>query len=296
MSTEKLPEFRLDQLQQWMQAVIIHPGGIVAGVEAESALAIIAIAPEQVEGLITRSQSQSGIERLEIYSRAYFARLLECLRSQFPQFAKALGEELFARFAYGYLMQYPSQSYTLANLGDRFVPYLAETRPADASAAAWPDWLIDLARLEWQFDQVFEGAGNEGQPQLAAEQIRSLPADRWPEARFVPAPCLRLLTLRYPIHEYYRALRQGEPAHPPRAETTHLAISRREYIVRYFALDEPQHALLSAIVGGATLGEAIEQLAQQQSDLDVLANQLHAWFELWTAEGFFSRIEWAVEA
>lgn len=296
MSMEDSPEVRLIQLQQWMQAVITHPGGVAAGVGSASAAAPAAITPEQVERLVTRSQALSGIERLEIYSRAYFARLLECLRSQFPMLVKALGDELFDNFASGYLMQFPSQSYTLAHLGDRFVRYLIETRPADASAAAWPDWLIDLARLEWQFDQVFDGEGSEGHPQLSAEQIRALPADRWSDTRFAPAPCLRLLTLSYPIHEYYRALRRGEPASPPPAATTHLAISRREYVVRYFALDEAQHALLSAIVGGATLGQAIEQLARQQSDLDLLASQLHAWFELWTAEGFFSRVEWAAEA
>src|SRR6188472_2248325 len=100
-----------------MQAVITHPGGVVAGIGAESARQHAVVAPEQIEAVVARSQALSGIERLEVYSRAYFARLLECLHSQFPMLAKALGHDLFDRFACGYLEQHPSQSYTLARLG-----------------------------------------------------------------------------------------------------------------------------------------------------------------------------------
>src|SRR5687768_8504896 len=104
-----------------MQAVIMHPGGVTTGLASAEATQQLEVTPEQIESVITRSQTLSSIERLEIYSRAYYARLLECLRSQFPNLAKSLGNDAFDPFALGYLRRYPSHSYTLALLGSRFV-------------------------------------------------------------------------------------------------------------------------------------------------------------------------------
>ena len=42
-----------------------------------------------------RSQALTALERLAIYGHAYYARLLECLREEFPVLKHALGEELF---------------------------------------------------------------------------------------------------------------------------------------------------------------------------------------------------------
>ena len=79
--------------------------------------------------IVTRSQSLTSTERLQIYANAYFARLFECLHEEFPALLHALGEETFDAFAFGYLQQYPSRSYTLAELGRNFAAYLAEVRP-----------------------------------------------------------------------------------------------------------------------------------------------------------------------
>jgi hypothetical protein len=283
---------RLEHVQRWMQAVVVHPGGVVSGIESEAARQYLELSREQVESVIARSQALTSLERLEIYSRAYTARLLECLRSQFPMLAKVLGEELFDEFSFGYLQRHPSQSYTLGRLGEHFVRYLEETRPGDLTGA-WPDFLIDLARLEWEFDQVFDGPGVEGQSLLSAEQLQSIPFDRWPAARLVPVPCLRLLSLRYPVHEYYRALRRDEGTTPPLRAETRLAITRQDYVVRYFPLTEKQFPMLEALVRGATIGEALELLACNVTDFDALAAELHAWFRFWTSEGLFLRVDLA---
>jgi hypothetical protein len=274
-----------------MQAVVMHPGGVTAGIESAAAQELLPLTPDEIESVINRSQALTSLQRLDVYSRAYYARLLECLRSQFPILAQALGEELFDQFSLSYLQRRPSQSYTLGRLGEHFVGYLQETRPANTEESSWPDFLIDLARLEWEFDQVFDGPGVEDQPLLGAAEIQAVPPERWLSARLIPVPCLRLLALRYPVHEYYRALRRHEEPNPPLPAETHLAITRRDYIVRYFPLSEPQFRLLDALAAGATLGEALQGLATDGVGLDDLASNLHAWFRFWTAEGLFLRIE-----
>ena len=73
-----------------MQAVITHPLGIAAGIESEDAREVIDIESEGVEEVVTRSEARTSIERLEVYGNAYFSRLLECLRDQFPALVQAL--------------------------------------------------------------------------------------------------------------------------------------------------------------------------------------------------------------
>jgi hypothetical protein len=198
----------LAQIQRWMQAVLMHPAGAAEGIASAEARQAIDLPLDQAERVVTRSRSLSGLERLAIYGRAYYARLLDCLRESYPVLFHALGEDAFGAFALDYLQKYPSRSYTLNDLGASFPRYLRESRPADEPGPSWPDFIIDLAALEWTYNEVFDGPGAEGQRLLGAEQLRSVPPERWPEARLVPVPCLRVLALRYPVHTYYTAVRR----------------------------------------------------------------------------------------
>ncbi len=127
--------FPLEQIQRWMQSVLMHPGGVAEGMQSEAAREHIDLPPGEIEQVVGRSAALDGLERLEIYARAYYARLVECMEAEFPILARAVGEELFREFAVGYLECYPSRSYTLNHLGGRFAEYLAETFPSGEAAA-----------------------------------------------------------------------------------------------------------------------------------------------------------------
>jgi hypothetical protein len=286
----------LDQIERWMQSVIVHPGGAREGVASPAAQQIIGIAPDNVETVVTRSRALTGLERLEIYNRAYFARLLECLREEFPGFLHAVGEEAFAEFAVDYLHKYPSTSYTLNDLGTRFPRYLAETRPGDEGkkkkGAGWPDFLVDLATLELTYSQVFDGPGVEGQPLFDVARLQAVTPETWPEARLVPVPCLRLLHLRFPVHKFLTAVRQRKETVFPRPRTTFLAVTRRDHVIRRYALSRVQYVLLGGLAVGQAVGQAIREAAAVAAwDPDQLAARLREWFHNWTAEGFFQEVE-----
>src|SRR5690349_9859437 len=139
----------LAQIQRWMQAVLTHPAGAADGVASAAARQEIDVAPEEAERVVNPSRALSGLERLAIYNRAYYARLLDCLRESYPVLFHALGEDAFGAFALDYLQKYPSRSYTLSDLGANFPHYLRESRPPDDPSPSWPDFVIDLATLEW---------------------------------------------------------------------------------------------------------------------------------------------------
>lgn len=278
----------LDVVQRWFQAVVSHPEGVDAGASTEEAQRLIRLDQGGLEAVVSRSKSLSAAERLSIYANAYYARLLECLEAYYPVLRRALGQEVFEGFAFEYLQRYPSKSYTLDRLGEDFARFLEETRPAGAD---WPDFLIDLATLEWNITRVFDGPGVELRTLLTPEALQAFPAECFAEARLVPVPCLRVLEFRYPVNAYYTAARRAEedeevPLPGPAAER--VALTRRDFVVRRYALTAPQHALLEAILAGATAGEAIAASAEAaDSDDEALASDLQSWFRLWTAEGFF---------
>ncbi|MEQ8789063.1 MAG: DNA-binding domain-containing protein [Pirellulaceae bacterium] len=289
---------KLRELQNWLQAVITHPGGVKAGLLSDEARQAVPVSLEQLESVVERSLACTSVERLSVYAGAYYARLLSCLRDSFPTLVIALDEDLFDRFAFGYLQRYPSRSYTLGRLADRFLAYLEETRPTsiddgsrdDLEFARWQQFVIDLARLEWTIDQVFDGPGNESDPPLSAQAMSNLSPEAWQQARLQTAPCLRLLSFRFPVNDYFTAVREGE--HPPRPEPeeTFLALTRRDYIVRRHPLSRPQFVLLDALAERRTIGESIALAAHECDDLERLAADLQSWFANWTAAGFFQRI------
>jgi hypothetical protein len=278
------PPLSLDAFQRWMQKVIMHPGGVVAGAETvEAGLAI--------ESVVTRSRALSSFERLDIYNRSYFARLLECMQAEYSVLATAIGEELFDSFALGYLQQHPSQSYTLAELGERFPDYLAATRPVDGGVGDegdWPEFLIDLARLERTINVVFDGPGTEGESLLDRERLMAIQPDHWAESRLECVPCLKLLPLSYPINDYFTAVRRGDQPDLPARAPAWLAITRRDFRVYRYPLVATQFHLLHALLNGETVGSAIEQAAATSPvPEDQFAADLRDWFFQWTTAGFF---------
>jgi len=280
----------LDELQRWMQAVITHPAGAGAGIESPAALDQIAVVPTQIERVATRSRALTALERLDIYNRSYFARLLECLREEYSVLAFALGPDLFDAFAAGYLQTHPSSSYTLNKLGERFPEYLAASRPepATGSSADWPEFMIDLARLEQVVNDVFDGPGTEGRPLLTAERLQGCAPERWPAAKLLCAPCLRLIELRFPVSDYFSAAHRQESAPVPPARESFVAVSRQDYRVRRYELNPPQHALLAALLAGEPVGVAIERAAVlSPAGDDQFVAELSDWFRTWTAAGFF---------
>lgn len=241
--------------QRWIQDVITDPDGVDAG------LARAAVGTLTVEAVVRGSAQLGARERLALYSRTYRRRLAGCLRESYPGLRHALGDDLFDDFALEYLSAQPSRSYTLASLGAGWPGYLEATRPDRELPAhereRWPDFLVDLARLERTFCEVYDGPGAEGQALPAAADLPDAadPGARWRAATMTPVACLRLVRARFPVGDYLAAVRRGEDPPLPAPARSFIAVSRRDYVVTIAELDSRAHALLCALTGGASLAD-----------------------------------------
>lgn len=297
----------LAAMQCWFQAVISEPGGVSAGLRSAGARAVFDVGAETLNQWVLPSRRLSSQQRLEIYANAYFARLLECLRAEFPLLAAAAGREAFDGLALGYLLAHPSRSYSLNRLGASLAEYLSCARPPrddDASCPSAPDWadlLVDLAQLEWAVNEVFDGPGSEALPRRLGSELAALDVNA-ATVRIKTCPSLRCLAFRFPVHDYYTRLKdavrqreaQDTPAgeldvSPPAPSSSYLALVRRDYVVWRHPLSSPQYALLGELQQGGTLAEAIGAAAAYLPDQGAeakLAGSLAEWFREWTLAGF----------
>ena len=290
----------LDDIQRWVQAVITHHEGAAAGVSSTEARQSIDVDLQDVERVILPSSQMNGLDRLQIYSQAYFGRLIECLRAQFPATRHAVGETEFDGFAFGYLIQHPSKHYSLTVLGDSFDAYLQQTRPArteplDEQGGTndfdFADFLIDLAKLERIYSEVFDGPGSEDVPSLSPSDLAGISPERFARCRLVLHECVRLIKLRFPVHLYATSVRQGVPAEISEARPVYLVVTRRDYVVRRFEVSRPQFEMLSALGEQATIEQSLEVLcAASTSDLKSLQKDVRQWFHDWSTALLFAEL------
>ena len=204
--------------------------------------------------LVNGSPALPAERRLELYRRSYDRRLVGCLRETYPALRHALGDELFDDFARDYLTAHPPHGSSLADLGDAFPGHLAATQP-DGGHERWPDFLVDLARLERAFCEVYDGPGVEGLVLPRAGDLQRR-VDVGLDATVELVPCLRLLRAGHPVDDYLVAVRRRERPPLPAPAERRIALSRRNWVVTLTRLDEAGHALLERLVAGDGLAAA----------------------------------------
>jgi hypothetical protein len=290
----------LDQIERWMQSVLMYGGEVTEAILSPEASQHIAISSvEELSSVVLPSNALDSSSRLEIYIDAYFERLLECLGQEFQATRAALGGENFNAVAFGYLRREPSHSYTLIDLGASFPSYLIETRlheraaPVDATPT-WGEFIVELASFERTLRDVFDGPGSEGGEVLGSNQLAAIPVDDWGRLRLLPAPCLRLVQFNHPVHRFWQDWKDAGAVAPPAPCRTHLAINRRAYSVERHELSHLQFALLERLLERQPLSEAIAATALQADAIEPrLEDSLQAWFARWIGERFFVGVEHA---
>lgn len=285
---------RLKETQQIFAAALMHPPGNPGSLAVRRPRRVAAV--RAAEALVRPSSHLRPAERIEIYRRSYWCRLLDSFLEDYPGLAAVVGETGVRRLALAYLSDCPSHSYTLRNLGSRLEAWLAR-HPEFGGAR--PDLAVEMARLEWAHIHAFDGP--ESAP-LEPEGL--LTADGGLRLRL--QPYLSLLSLRYPVDEIRlqapsgcagaeearsgrAALRARIRAWKPSPEPIHVAVHRFELDVYYRRLDAVEFHVLASLRRGRTLGFALEAVSRRFAGSAVnLGEKLESGFAAW------SRLGWLV--
>ena len=249
----------------------------------------------------------TSFERLEIYNRMYWFRVLDSLYDDCPGLRAVLGDTRFMRLAEAYLVKYPSGSFTLRNLPHRLAHFIRTephyTRPHTTLCH-------DLARFEWARVEVFDTASR---PVFTVNDLRDLPPARQGKLKLALQPYLQLLRLDYPVDDFILAVKQreaqllrGEASNaptelhrrrakksrlPPR-DRTHVAVHRLDSQIFFKRLEPVAYRILVALRRGATLEQAlatgIPRAKRSRADW---AAKVQDWFHNWMELGWLCRRE-----
>ncbi len=105
--------------------------------------------------IIKPGPSLSAAERLELYHRQYWFRILDSIAEDFPVLRRMAGETLFWNLVESYLLRRPSRSVTLRHLGEAFAEVIASSDLLDEMQR---EWFEAVARVEYAHMEVFETA------------------------------------------------------------------------------------------------------------------------------------------
>jgi len=251
--------------------------------------------------IIKPNDRLTSFERLEIYNRQYWFRVLSAFAEDFPGLRAVLGGRRFDAMAKAYLIDYPSQSFTLRNLGSRLVSWL-QKHPA--WAAERQNLAVDMARLEWDDIEAFDGLR---EPSLKPEELAGAnPA----KLRLRLQPYVSLLALRYPVDDLLLEVRKDSDNLDVASNTFNerrkrkrvtavaklepnpifLAVHRLDEDVYFRRLEREEFAILSALYADKSLNAATNSPLRGSSiGLADRAAHVEKWFHTWSALGWFCR-------
>jgi hypothetical protein len=214
--------------------------------------------------------------RIAVYSDAYFLRLRDVLREDFPRVAALVGPEQFDEVVKGYLEAFPSRWPSVRHLGHALSEFLRHRKDT-------PKCLADLAELEWARIEVFDAPDAEC---ATIEDFISVPADAWPALRFSAIPALQTLHAQYPVQRLW----SGGASLGVSAEETALRVWRaNDCRVFHAPMDQRESAALRKMISGepfATICETFADLPEAGA-----AQEAAALLVRWIEDGIIARIE-----
>lgn len=243
----------------------------------------------------------TSFERLEIYNRQYWFRVLSSMIEDFPGLRAVLGDKRFEAMSKAYLVDCPSRSFTLRNLGSRLESWL---RKKPKWAGTRQALALDIARLEWADIEAFDG---EARPSLRPEDLSAAPGSK---LKLKLQPYLQLLDLKYPVDDLLLEVRKDDEdtdfasnAFQERRTRKRvqsfaklkpapifLAVHRLDDSVYFRRIEREEFLILRALRAGRTLGQAIA-LGFKKSSVSAgeRSGSVQQWFQNWATLGWFWR-------
>lgn len=245
--------------------------------------------------LIKPSGTLNPTQRLELYHRQVWYRMLDALEEDFPALKQLLGDRVFWLLLEGYLETHPSRSFTLRHLGYRLPAYIATY--ASDEGKDLPDAVdvetmakaAELARLEVAICQAFEAGESTPIPGSSlGERKITLQAHVKPLALHWGADTFWRRHQRDPSCAGQRVSGSGSfPLERRRSRSHHVVVYRQGYGLHVKRLSRAAFAILDALQTPVSLDLAMDRLAQVPGLFRTADMQrVSTWFSEWITRGW----------
>jgi hypothetical protein len=252
--------------------------------------------------IIKPSDRLTSFERMEIYNRQYWFRVLSGFADDFPGLRAVLGTRAFDRVAQAYLQDCPSKSFTLRNIGVHLESWL---KKHPKFAGPRQKLALDMVRLEWAEINGFDG---KRETPLKPEDLAQVdPAI----LRLRLQPYLSLLDLRYPVDDLLIELRKDSEdvsvasnalserhkhkrviaVARMKLSPIFLVVHRVDEEVFFRRVGQREFDILSSLRCGKSLSGALASARDGTLRISARLTEIEGWFHTWSMLGWFCAIE-----
>lgn len=216
-------------------------------------------------------------EQLSVYANAYRYRLYDVVAQDYPVLQHYLTAQPFADLISAFVADVLPDHFNIGRFALKLPAFVQKTLPNDGFAQA-------LCQLETTVAQMTDPAETEA---LDASHLHGLTAESIMDLTLYPRQALRLMQFDYQVNAYYQAVMDDETVVLPSQEALYLAVFRHEDVVWRMELESAEFALLSGLFHGATIGEALADMDESESD------NITTYFSKWMRNGLLASQRYA---
>jgi Putative DNA-binding domain len=244
------------------------------------------------EGFIKPSKTLSSFERIEIYNRQYWYRVLDCIWEDFPGVLAILGKDKFVELSEAYLVAFPSNSFALQDLGENLPAFMKDNPQFSVpySRMAYETALVEWADIKAHTARTYSPPLPEDGPKIQSGLLQ-----------LKLQPHLSLFSLHYAIDDFLVDHKKDLPLHlvsnavtekkhsaskrtTPNAERIYLMVHRIGSDVYFTRATHSDYLTLLPLIDGATLEDACAYAYSRLKGCErqALADNLNHSFSEWT--------------
>ncbi|MBL4585065.1 MAG: putative DNA-binding domain-containing protein [Pseudomonadales bacterium] len=213
---------------------------------------------ENISSLIAPNERMSAQQQLDIYRDGVVGGLTTALADTYPVCFALVGEAFFNAMAMQFVFKHASTSPDLSNYSPLFCEFISTFKPAESLV-----YLSDVAKLEWNWHQVFHEADD------SPLNFGSLAEQQDKDVTFHLVQAGRLIHSNWPVHKIWQVNQPeyiGDTAVNLDEGEVFLWLCRNGYEMRIEPLNKNEWALLKALSEPKPFSQICDALVEPAGD------------------------------
>lgn len=212
-------------------------------------------------------------ERLTAYASGYEKRLVDSVAFKFDILVWFAGMETLMPLIKSYVQAHPPQEFNINYYGLSFADWIDEVQN--------PVW-HDIATMQRALHTSrFEGH----HPPINIESLGDPQTVNWAQATFAFQTYLTTVETQHPVHKVFNAFHKEQAPPTLQRDPKIYGIYREQNRMVFEGLETLEHAILTHLLNGQTLGKALSQVQDPK-----LQEELFGYFHKWQTYGWITGI------
>jgi hypothetical protein len=249
----------------------------------------------EAEARLNTVNGLTGLERLEVYNRQYWFRLITIMQEEYPCGLHVLGLDTFNLWVIRYLDAHPPMSPYLADMDSGFPPFLRR-RFRDTKGEAHREKVLQAVAYDKALSRAFDvpDIANPVSGSRAGSKARSAVSRLSVSARWTRAGHLTPLWMGWDFATYRALCREDEsllgrfPLKRKGRDGHGVCLHRHDNVIYEKAITRAEFLLLEALAKPRTLDQMFRAAMKSGGPKEraAMERNVGAWFKEWTELGW----------